>query len=104
MTNMISAQKSTAPYLVAEERVLVEGLQVHYQLYRRFNGDYVMRVSDGKDSRAASLGSRFNVAARFFLAVTAGFVTPCTFYDILDDENNEGFFQKISLQNNSFVL
>ena len=56
-----------------------------------------MTVTYQDQQCAAALGADFRSAVVFFFSVADGLVTPCTFFEVLEDEN-AGFFQKISLQ------
>ena len=90
--------------LLCEERTQVAALTIVYHLYHRADGIYLMEISDGADVRRASLGARLRPAASFFFAVVDGGVTPCTFFDVLEDADDEGFFQKIPLQSGKNML
>lgn len=90
--------RQTPIALLCEEQAQVATLTVVYRLYLRADGVYLMEISDGADTRRASLGARLRPAAGFFFAVADGGVTPCTFFDVLEDADDGGIFQKIPLQ------
>lgn len=101
---MTTASSSpTTSTLLCQEHAQIGALTVIYRLYHRGNG-FLMTVSDGIDTHAATLGTALRAATRFFFAVTDGCVTPCTFFDVLEDADDTGIFQKIPLQNVQDVL
>lgn len=89
--------------LLCEEHTRIHSLRVTYRLYYE-NSALLMTVSDGTDIRAADLGTDLRAATRFFFAVVDGRVTPCTFFDVLEDADEDGVFQKIPLQSANNML
>ena len=88
---------SPTSLILCEERTALCGLLLCHRLYRHADGSLFMTVSYQGERCAAALGNDFRAAVLFFFSVADGLVTPCTFFEVLEDENM-GFFQKISLQ------
>ncbi|MBQ8340596.1 MAG: hypothetical protein IJY16_09145 [Clostridia bacterium] len=101
MTNSSPSPKGRI--LLCEECTHIQTLRITYRLHYE-NASLLMTISDGTDVRAADLGTALRAATRFFFAVVDGRVTPCTFFDVLEDADEDGVFQKIPLQSANNML
>ena len=91
------------PSPICEECVHIASLRLRYRLYKS-KETFVLTVSDGEDIRAASLGTEPCRAFRFYADVVEGTVPPCTFFEIMEEWDEMGVFQKISLQNKQYMV